>query len=208
MAATKTFSSELVALAYLASLWKGEKGLLRQLSGLPAKMVDVLRQTEEASENLAKKMKALNACVVIGRGFQMGIAHEMGLKMKECAGVPALSYSTADFAHGPVSLARNAFPVFLVSAPGRLAKESFALTQDYLKRGAKVYRVGLKDSSFANLKSQKGLDASLCATLGVEELFSPLLTILPAQWFAYHLALAKGLNPAMPQGLKKVTKTK
>jgi glucosamine--fructose-6-phosphate aminotransferase (isomerizing) len=208
VAATKTFTTELMGLALLGVLWKGDKSLARGLAELPGQMAEVLAATEPGVAKVAVKLKALTSCVVLGRGFQMGVAHEMGLKMKECAGVPALSYSTADFAHGPVSLAQGGFPVFLISAPGRLEAESYESTLDLMRRGASVYRVGLRDKMFSKLKPSSVLSLDMCAEAKVEEALSPLLTILPGQWFAYHNALAKGLNPAMPKGLKKVTKTK
>lgn len=208
VAATKTFTTELIGLALLGVLWKNERSYTRQLWEIPHLMKDVLMQTEAPVAAAAKKLKKLQSCVVLGRGFQMGVAHEMGLKMKECAGVPALSYSTADFAHGPVSLAQKGFPVFLVSAPGKLDNEALESTLDLIKRGAALYRVGLRDRFFAKLKPSARLDLSMCANATTDETLSPMLTILPGQWFAYHNALAKGLNPAMPKGLKKVTKTK
>jgi glucosamine--fructose-6-phosphate aminotransferase (isomerizing) len=208
VAATKTFTTELIGLALLGALWKGDKSYARQLWEIPAQMARVLEQTEARVARVANKLKKLQSCVVLGRGFQMGVAHEMGLKMKECAGVPALSYSTADFAHGPVSLAQKGFPVFLVSAPGKLETEAYESTLDLVKRGSMVYRVGLRDRHFSALKPSASLNVDLCAEAATDETLSPMLTILPGQWFAYHNALAKGLNPAMPVGLKKVTKTK
>lgn len=208
VAATKTFTAELAALALLGVLWSEDRELVRHLWNVPHQMKEVLLETRTPVQNAALKLRNLESCVVVGRGYQMGIAHEMGLKMKECAGVPALSYSIADFAHGPISLAKKGFPVFLLSAPGVLAQEAFEATLDLLKRGATVLRVGLKDPSFKKLKPSPRLDLSMSSLQVCPELLAPLLTILPGQWFAYYNALAKGMNPAMPKGLKKVTKTK
>ena len=208
VAATKTFTTELAGLALLGVLWNGDKKLARELALIPEKMRLVLAETEGPVKAAATKLRALSSCVVLGRGYQMGVAHEMGLKMKECAGVPALSYSVADFAHGPVSLARAGFPIFYVSGPGALEGESALYTQDFLARGARVYRVGLKDKGLAKLKKHPNLDLSMLASATAPEPLTPLLTILPGQWFAYYNALAKGLDPANPKGLKKVTKTK
>lgn len=208
VAATKTFTTELAGLALLGVLWSGDRRLRAALDKVPQRMDSVLQQTEGPVQRVARSLKGLAACVVVGRGYQMGVAHEMGLKMKECAGVPALSYSVADFAHGPVSLAQKGFPVFYVSGPGALEKESLHYTQDFLARGAKVFRVGLRDRSVAKLKRHRDLDLSMLAEAKVPEPLTPLLTILPGQWFAYHNALAKGLDPANPKGLKKVTKTR
>jgi glucosamine--fructose-6-phosphate aminotransferase (isomerizing) len=208
VAATKTFTTELAGLALLGVLWKGDKKLRKQLWAVPAQMRSVLNETRPHVERVATKLRKLNASVVVGRGFQLGVAHEMGLKMKECANTPALSYSTADFAHGPVSLAAGGFPVFYISAPGALQREAQDTTLDFLSRGASVYRVGLKDALLKKLKQHPRLDTSMTATASVPEILSPLLTILPGQWFAYYNAVAKGLDPANPRGLKKVTKTK
>lgn len=208
VAATKTFTTELAGLALLGVLWSGDKKLKHQLFDLPNKMADVLAETEPAVRKVATSLKSLNASVVVGRGYQMGVAYEMGLKMKECAGVPALAYSVADFAHGPVSLAQRGFPIFYVSAPGALEAEGLEYTNDFLKRGARVFRVGVRDKLVAKLPKHKLLDTSMLATASTVEPLSPLLSILPGQWFAYYNALAKGLDPAMPKGLKKVTKTK
>jgi glucosamine--fructose-6-phosphate aminotransferase (isomerizing) len=208
VAATKTFTTELAGLALLGVLWSGDKKLRAALGAIPDKMLDVLEETEAPVRRVATKLRALSSSVVLGRGYQMGVAHEMGLKMKECAGVPALSYSVADFAHGPVSLATKGFPVFYVSGPGVLENESAIYTQDFLNRGARVYRVGLKDKGVAKLKKHPNLDLSMLASASAPECLTPLLTILPGQWFAYYNAIAKGMDPANPKGLKKVTKTK
>jgi glucosamine--fructose-6-phosphate aminotransferase (isomerizing) len=208
VAATKTFTTELAGLALLGVLWRGDKKLRHALADVPEKMYAVLQETEAPVRKAASALKGLNASVVLGRGYQMGVAFEMGLKMKECAGVPALSYSVADFAHGPVSLARRGFPIFYVSAPGALEAEGLANTRDFLARGAKVFRVGVRDRLVAKLPKHKNLDLSMLAHTSCPEPLSPLLSILPGQWFAYYNALAKGLDPAMPKGLKKVTKTR
>ena len=207
VAATKTFSSELAALALLGVLWSQDKGLGRQLIRLPQQMSEVLSDTEARARGLAQQLKALQACVVLGRGFQLGVAHEIGLKLKECAGVPALSYSVADFAHGPISLLQKGFPVFLVSAPGRLENEALQASLDFIKRGASVYRVGLSDRHFKKIKPGPRMDLALCASAKTDEILSPLLSILPGQWLAYYCALSKGLDPSNPLGLKKVTRT-
>ncbi|HTB22517.1 MAG TPA: SIS domain-containing protein [bacterium] len=208
VAATKTFTTELAALALLGVLWRGDKALIRALDALPAQMQAVLAATEAPTRRTAGRLKTLSSCVVLGRGYQLGVAQEIGLKMKECAGVPALSYSVADFAHGPVSLAHRGFPVFYVSVPGALQSESLRSTKDFLERGARVFHMGIRDKGLASLKKSPKLDLSMLADADVEECLSPLLTILPGQWFAYYNALAKGLDPAKPRGLKKITKTK
>jgi glucosamine--fructose-6-phosphate aminotransferase (isomerizing) len=208
IAATKTYSSELAALALLGVLWGGSKAQIKQLKTIPALMTEVIRGTEAAVDKAASKRKSLSSGVVVGRGYQLGNAHEMGLKLKECAGVPALSYSTADFLHGPVQLAQKNFPVFILSAPGKFEKEMADYTLDYLRRGAMVFRLGLVDSRFKALPKDANLDLSMAVNADVDEVLSPLLTILPAQWFAFYSAIHKGLDPAMPTGLKKVTKTK
>jgi glucosamine--fructose-6-phosphate aminotransferase (isomerizing) len=208
VAATKTFTAELAALALLGVLWKGDKKLEKALEGLPAQMEAVLAATELPASRTAARLKTLGPCVVLGRGYQLGVAHELGLKMKECAGVPALSYSVADFAHGPVSLAHQGFPIFYISAPGVLQAESASYTKDFLDRGARVFRMGLKDPGLRSLGKQPNLDLSMLAEAAVPECLSPLLTILAGQWFAYYNAIARGLDPANPKGLKKITKTR
>jgi len=208
VAATKTFTTELAGLALLGVLWNGDKKLRAALETIPAQMNDVLYETEGPVAKVAGGLKKLGANVVVGRGYQMSAAYEMSLKMKECAGVASLAYSVADFAHGPVSLAQKGFPIFYVSGPGAIEGESLHYTQDFLARGARVFRVGLRDKGVAKLKEHKLLDTSMLASASAPESLTPLLSILPGQWFAYYLALSKGLDPAMPKGLKKVTKTK
>jgi glucosamine--fructose-6-phosphate aminotransferase (isomerizing) len=200
VAATKTFSAELAGLALLGVLWSGTKKMARELWQVPAQMEKVLMASQDPARAVAARLKKLESCAVLGRGFQMGVAHEIGLKMKECAGVPALSYSVADFAHGPISLAKGGFPVFLVSAPGKMGQETRATAADLRKRGAWVCQVGLGENP-------AGGGPGLLCDEPADEVLAPLLTILPGQWLAFHLALAKGLNPALPQGLKKITKT-
>jgi glucosamine--fructose-6-phosphate aminotransferase (isomerizing) len=205
VAATKTYTAELAGLALLAAQWAGKGPVLKQLQNLPAVMARVLDDSQKPVKQVAGGLKKLSSCVVLGRGFQLGNTHEIALKMKECASVPALSYSTADFQHGPIALLEGGFPVFLVSAPGRNQGEGSAYVEDLISRGGRVFKLGLASGA---VKKQKGLSVDMEVKASAPDYFSPLLTILPGQWLAYYLGLVKGKDPSKPIGLKKVTKTK
>ena len=200
VAATKTYTSELMAVAMLSTALSGNKKAWVDLAKVPAWMKQVLKQNDFISQ-AAQRYRYIDQTVVLGRGFNYATAFEWALKMKELTYIIAEPYSSADFAHGPIAMMVSGYPVFAVAPKGKV----FDSMLEMLKR--------LRDLSaelvvISNDKKALSLaQVPLAMPADVPEWLSPLVSILPAQLFAYHLTLAKGYNTEQPRSIRKVTET-
>ncbi|HJT23819.1 MAG TPA: SIS domain-containing protein, partial [bacterium] len=137
VAATKTYTSELLALyALVQCVTKGQKAR-KELSALP-RLVEEGCRLSKAVWDCSNQFFNLSTCVVLGRVFHYGLAQEAALKLKECAQVMAHAYSTADFHHGPKTLAGKDFPVVLLAPPGPTLKGTLELLDELRERQAMV----------------------------------------------------------------------
>ena len=161
--------------------------------------LDVL---DEVTEQAAAAYREMKHCVVLGRGYDYATAHEWALKLKELTYVVAAPYSTADFLHGPVAILDQGFPVLAVAPLGGVYPDMFGLLKDLVdKRGVRLLVVSNADETLALAETPLRLPAELPPWI------SPMVTVVPAQLFSYHLARAKGLDVEHPRGLQKVTRT-
>ena len=207
-AATKTYSLSLLAVAMLVAALEGGTGFggdvaarSTALRELPDAMRDALR-LEAVAEAVAGQRAGIDQCIVLGRGFEYATAREWALKLKELAQVAADPYSAADFQHGPLALIEPGYPILAVAPTGA--------TLD-----------GMREL-LARLREQHGVDllvisddAETCA-LGSTALrtpaapadwLSPIVSVIPAQLFAYHVTRARGLDTEQPRWISKVTLT-
>ena len=113
----------------------------------------------------------------------------------------AMSYSSADFRHGPIATIESGLPVFLVMPGGATYDDMLELARDLRQRGAELLVISESEDALALART------ALPIPQGVPEWLSPLSAIIPGQLVALRLALAKGLNPDLPRGLQKVTRT-
>ena len=110
VAATKTYTAELMVVAALAAALSGDREHLAALRRIPAAVEEALAQDDAASK-IAARCSELSQCVVLGRGYDYATALEWALKLKELTYVFADAYSAADFQHGPIALAAPGFPI-------------------------------------------------------------------------------------------------
>ena len=140
--------------------------------------------------------------MILGRGYHLATAMEWALKLKELTYVVADRYSTAEFQHGPVAMVEPGFPVLAIapSGPGHgLVRDLLAsLARD---TGAEVLTLSDDETTLA------AASVGLRLPAGVPDWLMPIVSVVPAQLFCYHLALARGLDPGAPRGLNKVTRT-
>jgi glutamine---fructose-6-phosphate transaminase (isomerizing) len=191
VAATASFTTSLLALAHLASGWRGEED--PELSRAPALAAEALLLDGEAHK-LADAIAQHPACAVVGRGFGYPVALEWALKLKELAGVFAESFSAADYRHGPISLAQSGAPVFAIELHGPAAPDVRRLTEDLRERGARIVRIS------------SAPDADLQLPRAPEWL-APIPAAIAGQLLAFWLAHARGRDPDHPIGLRKITRT-
>jgi glutamine---fructose-6-phosphate transaminase (isomerizing) len=206
IAATKTYSTSLLALARL-SVALGTSGTTANDPEAVAALAQAPRWIEAALgleaevAALAGRLAAADRCVIVGRGFEYATAREWALKLKELAHVFADPYSAADFLHGPIALVQPGIPVLVVAPEGPASSGLVDLLGDLRARA--VETLVLSDST-----ATRDLGTwSVALPAGVPEWLRPVVSIIPAQLFAYHLTLARGLDPDNPRSLSKVTRT-
>ena len=174
-------------------------GELKQVAGW---MKSVLKHHDYISEAV-QRYRYIDQTVVLGRGFNYATAFEWALKLKELSYIIAEPYSSADFAHGPIALVESGYPVFAVAPKGKVFNSMLQMLQR-LKKDISAELVVISNDKRALSLAQ----IPLSIPADVPEWLSPLVTILPAQLFAYHLTLAKGFDTEKPRTIHKVTKTK
>jgi glucosamine--fructose-6-phosphate aminotransferase (isomerizing) len=198
IAATKTYTSSLCALALLSSMLADDQQRVALLQELPGLMVQTIKNFDEKR---VERYRYMAHCAVVGRGYNYATAFEIALKIKELTRVVAEPYSAADFRHGPIAVARDGFPALVVAAGGPLHADIGALVADLRQRGAELLLIS---------HDQALLDqahVALPLPPDMPEWLTPLVAVLPGQLFALRLAQAKGLDPDQPRGLMKVTET-
>ena len=201
VAATKTYTAELLALALLSAHLADDAARLEEARAVPEAVARVLDLGDEVARR-AERYRYMPDCVVVGRGYNYATALEIALKIKELTYVGANPYSAADFRHGPIAVVGRGFPVLLVAPQGRAYGDVAALLGELCERQAETIVLSDQEEALA------GACTSLRLPGGVPEWLSPIVAVVPGQLLAYHLALAKGLDPERPRGLHKVTETR
>lgn len=192
VAATKSCLASLAAITALVAAWSGDAVLAQALEDLP----DDLRNatTRDWGRGL-DALRDVHSMFVLGRGYGLGIAQEMALKLKETCALHAEAFSAAEVRHGPMALIGEDFPVFALGGSGAAAKSVHAATREFRLHGAPVL---LADPvpALADLPMQVGHPA-----------LEPLTALQSFYLLANRLALARGRNPDAPPHLRKVTTT-
>ncbi len=201
VAATKTYTTQLVAIAMVSTALTGNAEHREWLGRLPSLVEDTLA-LDETVKDASARYRYMTQCVVLGRGFNYATAHEWALKLKELAYVLAEPYSSADFQHGPVALAHQGFPVFAVVPSGKIAPDMITLLTELVQdQQVELLAVSNEGSALALANTPVRLPERL------PEWITPIPAIIPAQLFCYHLTRAKGYSTEGPRGLSKVTLT-
>ncbi len=202
IAATKTYTTSLLAIARLSAALGDDATALAELATIPAAIERALSVEPELAA-IAAALAPANRCVVLGRGFEYATAREWALKLKELAQVFADPYSAADFQHGPVALIEPGVPVLAV-APEDRASAGLVELLGRLRREAAADVFVLSDSA----RIRAAASRSVGLPSDVPEWLRPIVSIVPAQLYAYHLTRAKGLDVEAPRNLSKVTLTR
>jgi glucosamine--fructose-6-phosphate aminotransferase (isomerizing) len=200
IAATKTYTTQLAAMALLSVMLANDPERRRDLEATPDALARTL-SLDSTVEPAAARRREMHTCLVIGRGYNYATAFEIALKLKELAYVTAEPFSSADFMHGPFALIQGGFPVILIAPRGRVHDDLVAVAKQLKNRGADL--IVISDSPEALAQG----DSPWALPISQPEWLSPLTAIVPGQLFAYHLTAAKGYDPDHPRGLTKVTRT-
>jgi glucosamine--fructose-6-phosphate aminotransferase (isomerizing) len=203
VAATKTYTAQLTALAMLALSLKGTTTPLEPLQPLP-EVIERALGSELQAQAAATSLAEADHTVFIGRGFNYSTAWEISLKCKELANMQAEPYSSADFLHGPIAMVEAGFPVNLISMGSTFRDELTSLSDALHERGAHLITIG--DSVLEGLVD--GQDHFIPVPTSLPEWLSPIAATVPGQLLAYHLAKRRGFDPDQPREIHKVTLTK
>ena len=207
VAATKTFVAQVMAFYALAldltdrRQAKSPEQLEEILVGLrqlPAQMEVVLESQERYIEELAHDFAETQDFIFLGRGINFPIALEGALKLKEISYIHAEGYPAGEMKHGPIALLDAKVPVVAIAMPGTVYEKVLSNAQEARARDARLIGVTPMDE-------QEAADTfdTLIPVPHVDELLSPILTVIPLQLLAYHIAARRGLDVDQPRNLAK-----
>lgn len=205
VASTKAFTSQLVVLALITLLIARRRGMsveegkeiVGELKKIPEKIESILKMNKDI-ERLARQFKDANNFLYLGRGYNFPVALEGALKLKEISYIHAEGYPAAEMKHGPIALIDENMPVVFVAPKGATYEKILSNIEEVRARGGRIIAVGdEKDGELDNI-----VDYTLKIPETIE-MFRPILTSIPLQLLAYHIAVKKGLNVDQPRNLAK-----
>lgn len=200
VAATKTYLAEVAVMALLAAIWSEDSARIDELEALPAALEATLTGTAGIADRVAR-YRAMEACTIIGRGYNYATTFELALKLRELTYTLASAYSSADFRHGPIATIGKDSPVILIMPNGATYPDLYDLAVELRAREADLLVISDNQDALALATTPLPLAAP------APDWLSPLTAILPGQVFALQLTLARSLDPDAPRGLNKVTRT-
>jgi glucosamine--fructose-6-phosphate aminotransferase (isomerizing) len=191
--ATKTYTASLLQVALLSQALNPSDEFAAALERVP----EALRAALAVEGQLGPLVEALAGATrlaVLGRGYNLSTALEVGLKLMEAAYLVAEARSVADFLHGPIAIVEPGFPVLLLEATGPAAEEMASLSARLRERGARVLTIG-DAADPPDVRVETGLPEAL----------TPLPFAVAGQLLTAGLAAARSIDPDRPRGLRKVT---
>lgn len=205
VASTKAFTSQLVVLALITLLIGNRKGLDKrsaqeislELEKIAGKIEQILKLNDEI-EKLADEFKDAKNFLYLGRGYNFPVALEGALKLKEISYIHAEGYPAAEMKHGPIALIDENMPVVFVAPKDSTYEKVLSNIQEIKARGGRILAIAdIGDTEIDNL-----VDYSIKIPRTIEML-TPILTSIPLQLLAYHIAVKKGLDVDQPRNLAK-----
>jgi glutamine---fructose-6-phosphate transaminase (isomerizing) len=205
VASTKAFTSQIVALLLLGLYLGRQRGLseeagrqlvcqLAQLPKLVAKTLELEPQVKALAQHYAEERNAL----YLGRGVNFPVALEGALKLKEISYIHAEGYPAAEMKHGPIALIDEDMPVVFVAPHDGVYQKVLSNMQEVRARGGRIIAI----TSEGNGDLGKLADHQLQVPATVP-LLSPVLTVIPLQLLAYHIAVLRGCDVDRPRNLAK-----
>ena len=214
VAATKTFLAQLLAFYGLALAFAerrlgkeqhgassgcsraGLEALVAQLRQLPQQLEALVADHDPRCAGLAHRFEGTQDVIFLGRGINYPIALEGALKLKEISYIHAEGYPAGEMKHGPIALLDAKVPVVSIAMPGKVFDKVLSNAQEAKARDAQLIGVA------PNCPDAELFDLLLPVPV-VDELLSPLLTVIPMQLLSYHIAAHRGLDVDQPRNLAK-----
>jgi glucosamine--fructose-6-phosphate aminotransferase (isomerizing) len=208
IAATKTYTGQLLSV-YMLAYALGAKIALDDLRALP-EFAERALKLEPAIGELAGRYRFMDHAVVIGRGLNYSNAFEFALKLMETCYVVAERFSSADLLHGPIAMVEQSFPAFLFTPAGVTwpGTRELLVKLDQLKAETLIITDPSNQEALGSGRRSVVVPLKLTRkSYPVEDLYTPIPYIIPAQLLAVKLAAEKGIDPDQPRTLQKVTRT-
>lgn len=209
VAATKTFIAQTMGfyflsldLAYRRQSISNQKigEIIEGLRHIPSQIETILDTQAEYIEELAHDFTAeTEDFIFIGRGINFPIALEGALKLKEISYIHAEAYPAGEMKHGPIALLDNKVPVVAVAMPGSVYEKVISNAQEAKARDARLIGV----TTAMNAQDAGHTFDDILTVPEVDELISPVLSVIPLQMLSYHIAAIKGLDVDQPRNLAK-----
>jgi glucosamine--fructose-6-phosphate aminotransferase (isomerizing) len=206
VAATKTYTAQL-ACFYLLGIYLAErrgtisaqraKELKIKLNTVPTMIEQILAKEEEVRE-ISTRYAEAHDVVFIGRGLNFPTALEGALKLKELSYIHASGYAAGELKHGPIAVLDQRVPVITVLVPGAVYEKTLSNAQEARARKAQMIAVCVEQDE----QARKTFDATLTIP-PVDELFSPMTTVVPLQLMSYFIADYLGKDVDQPRNLAK-----
>ncbi|MEM1948592.1 MAG: glutamine--fructose-6-phosphate transaminase (isomerizing) [Candidatus Caldarchaeum sp.] len=207
VAATKTFTSQVLVLALIALRLARSRGKIAQyemdefsieLAKIPELVEKVLTTASAKMKELAQILVKKPFIFMLGRGVSTSTAYEGRLKVMELSYVPCIAYPSGESKHGPISVIEENVPVIFVIPPDEFRKHNISSVMEMKARGAYVIIFG--DEGDEELKTLADFYYGLPRT---HPLLTPITYAVPFQLLAYHMAVLKGYDPDKPRNLAK-----
>ena len=206
VASTKAFTAQVTVLTMLALLLGKEKGtlseenylrLINELSLIPDKISQILKKSQTIAE-FAKTFTYASNFIYLGRGYNFPVALEGALKLKEISYIHAEGYPAAEMKHGPIALVSQEMPVVVIATNSSTYEKVISNIQEIKARKGKIISIITEGDEI--VKNLSDYSISIPET---DECLSPLLSVVPLQLLAYHIAVVKGCDVDQPRNLAK-----
>ena len=206
VASTKAFTGQVTVLTLFALALGHERGVLPQavyeenideLARIPGKIEKILAQNDQIRD-IARTLTYARNTLYMGRGMNYPVALEGALKLKEISYIHAEGYPAAEMKHGPIALIDENMPVVFVATHHQLYKKIISNIQEVIARNGRI--ISIVTEGDQEVKKMSSFVIEIPETIGT---LAPLLSVIPLQLIAYHVAVVKGLNVDMPRNLAK-----
>ena len=206
VASTKAFTAQVTALTMLALCIGKEKGtidneqylrIVRELGQIPDKIQRVLGQNKHIAD-VSKTFTYAQNFIYLGRGYNFPVALEGALKLKEISYIHAEGYPAAEMKHGPIALISQEMPVVVVAPHCGTYEKVVSNIQEIKARKGRVIAIVTAGDKLVSKIADFTIEVP-----ETEECLTPLLTVIPLQLIAYHIAVIKGCDVDQPRNLAK-----
>lgn len=206
VASTKAFTAQVTVLYLLALAVADKRGtitkerlhrLMAELNSIPDKVEEVLK-TNDIVETIAEIYKDHRNALYLGRGYSFPVALEGALKLKEISYIHAEGYPAAEMKHGPIALIDEEMPVFVIATQGHSYEKVVSNIQEVKARKGKVIAIVTAGDKTVSELADHSIEIPK-----TDDSLVPIVSVIPLQLLAYHVAVMRGCNVDQPRNLAK-----